>query len=295
MPKRKEQHPGLDHAAKEVVRLVPTLIPRLLDCELGDRHLWFADSSVRSREFRADQVLLVGIAAGDPVFGWHLEFQAGDDRREIWRWIQKNAALNEQLKRPIILVVLYLQLGNASNVCEIEVGGIKNRHEFAAIRLWEFEQRIRSGEFPELAPFLILWNHGRGEEALIEQRDLLLKTSLASEVVDDLLGWTVVLASRFFDNESIRTIFERELKMLKDFPEVKQWIEEGREEGRQEGEMRGDLRTARRICKHALIDRFGRLSAAAEEFLDTRTVDELDALVVRAHRASSLADLGIPT
>jgi hypothetical protein len=138
---------------------------------------------------------------------------------------------------------------------------------------------------------LILWNHERGEQALIEQRDLLLNTVLPQEVLDDLLGWTMVLAGRFFDSESIRIVFERELKMLKDFPEVQQWMQESREEG----ERRGDLRTARRICKHALTDRFGQLSAAAEEHLDLRTVDELDALVVRVHRASSLAELGIPT
>ena len=182
-----------------------------------------------------------------------------------------------------------MQLGSAPGVWEIEAGA-RNRHEFTAIRLWEYEARIRSGEFPELAPFLILWNHERGEEALIEQRDLLLHTSLPREVVDDLLGWTMVLASRFFDSESVRTIFEKELKMLKDFPEVQQWIEEGR----QEGEQRGDLRTARRICKHTITDRFGQLSAEAEEFLDTRTVDELEALTARVHRATTFADLGVP-
>jgi hypothetical protein len=273
------------------MRLVPTLMPRLLNFAVEHGTLRFADSAVRSREFRADQVLLVCEVGEELAFGWHLEFQAGDDRREFWRWIQKNAALNEQLKRPILLVVLYLQRGSAPDVCEIESGGIKNRHEFAAIRLWEYEARIRSGEFPELAPFLILWNHERGEQALNEQRDLLLNTALPQEILDDLIGWTMVVASRFFDSESVRTIFEKELKMLKDFPEVQQWIEEGREEG----ERRGDLRTARRICKHALSDRFGRLSAAAEEYLDLRTVDELDALVVRVHRASSLAELGIPT
>jgi hypothetical protein len=109
---------GLDHAANEVVRLVPTLIPRLLNFAVAGRSLRFADTSVRSREFRADQVLLVGEMGEDLVFGWHLEFQAGDDRREFWRWIQKNAALNEQLKRPILLVVLYLQPSSAPNVRE---------------------------------------------------------------------------------------------------------------------------------------------------------------------------------
>ena len=139
-------------------------------------------------------------------------------------------------------------------------------------------------------PFLILWNHDRGEEALVEQRDLLLNTSLPPEVLDDLLGWTMVLASRFFDSEAVRSIFEKELKMLKDFPEVQEWIKEGE----LRGELRGDLRTARRICKHTLTDRFGQLSTEAEEYLDTRTVDELDTLIARVHRASTLADLGIP-
>ena len=117
MRKRKEQHPGLDHAAKEVVRLVPNLIPRLLGFPVDPQSLRFADPTVRSREFRADQVLLVNDAGDTLLFGWHLEFQAGEDRREVWRWLQKNAALNEQLKRPIALVVIYLQPGGALGAC----------------------------------------------------------------------------------------------------------------------------------------------------------------------------------
>ena len=63
MRRRKEQHHPLDHAAKEIIRLVPDLIPRLFRYPIGERTLRFADSSVRSREHRADQVLLVGAEA----------------------------------------------------------------------------------------------------------------------------------------------------------------------------------------------------------------------------------------
>ncbi len=152
MSRRAPKHHSLDHAAKEIVRLVPDLIARLLRVPVDGRTLRFADTSVRSREHRADHVLLVGVLGEPGTFGWHLEFQAGDDRREFGRWNQKNAALNEQLKAPIALIIIYLQPGSAPDGFEIEAGGIRNRYQFTSIKLWEYEDRIRSGELSELAP-----------------------------------------------------------------------------------------------------------------------------------------------
>src|SRR5262249_45478138 len=163
-----------------------------LDLKAGLPPARFSDTSIRSREHRADMVLLFLEDGEEGAFGWHLEFQAGEDRRELLAWIQKNAALNSQLKRPISLIVVYLQRCAASSCLEITAGGVPNRHEFTAVRLWELEDRIRSGELPELAPFLILWNHDRGEEALSEQRELLLSAPLPHEVVEGLLGWSVL-------------------------------------------------------------------------------------------------------
>lgn len=105
-------------------------------------------------------------------------------------------------------------------------------------------------------------------------------------VIDDLLGWTFVLGNQFFPYETLRNVFEKEIEMLKDFPEVQQWIAEGREQG--------GLRRARLICNRTLTERFGPLSPAAEAYLDLRTADELGDLVVRSLRASDLAALGIP-
>ncbi len=287
MRRRREQHHPLDHAAKEIFRLAPDLVARLLGITAVVQPMRFADTSVRSREHRADKVMLFGDDGETGAFGWHLEYQAGDDPRELLPWVQKNAAMNVQLKRPISLVVVYLQRCAASNSLEISAGGITNRHEFVAIRLWEFEDRIRNGEFPELAPFLILWNHDRGEPALSEQRDLLLNAPLPHAVIEELLGWSVVVGSRFFPNEVLRRIFDKELEMLKDFPEVQRWIEEGREEG--------VLQTARRFCKDTLRARFGLLSPASEEYLEMRTADELHDLAVRALSVPDLRSLDVPT
>jgi hypothetical protein len=137
-------------------------------------------------------------------------------------------------------------------------------------------------------------HHNQSESALTEQRDLLLSSSLPKDVIDDLLVWTVVVASRYFPNELVRSVFDKELEMLKDFPEVQRWMEESRLQGEQAGLERGGLQRARLICKRTLMERFGPLSREAEEYLDTRTADELGDLVVRSLRAPDLAALGIP-
>jgi hypothetical protein len=286
MKRNREQHHPLDHAAKKIFRLAPDLVARLLELAVSPLTLRFADTSVPARELRADQVLLFGDDGEENAFGWYLEFQAGENRRELSAWILKSAALNSQLRRPISLIVVYLQRCAASDYLEVNAGGVLNRHEFVSIRLWEFEERIRSGELTELAPFLILWNHDRGEEALAEQRELLLNAPLPYEIVEELMGWSVVVGSRFFPNEVLRRVFDKELEMLKDFPEVQRWMEESREEG--------VLQTARRFCKGNLRARFGALSPATEEYLDTRTADELHELAVRALDVSDLRSLGVP-
>ncbi len=294
MRRRAEQPHSLDHAAKEIFRLVVDLTPRILGIQVSGRRLHFADTSVRSRELRADHVLLVGEENKPDSFGCHLEFQAGDDRRELVRWNLKNAALNVQLRRPVALVIIYLQPGPASCEFEVLAGGISNQHRFAAIRLWELEDRIRSGDLPELAPFLVLWNHEEGVTVLEEQRDLILSADLSAEVMEELFGWTMVLGNRFFPFEVMSSVFEEEIKMLKDFPPVQQWMEESRLEGRLEGEEQGSLKLARLISKRTLTERFGPLSPAAEEYLDLRTADELSELIVRSVHAPSLSSLGIP-
>jgi hypothetical protein len=285
-----EQYHSLDHAAKEIVRLVPDLIARIVDFPVEGRTLRFADSAVRSQELRADKILLVGDDGAPDAFGWHLEYQAGDDRRELPRWNLKNAALNVQLKRPIALIVIYLQPGAAPCDLEISAGGVSNHHRFASIRLWELEDRIRSGDLPELAPFLILWNHEQGASVLEEQRDLIRSAALPDEVVEELLGWTMVLGNRFFPFDVLKSVFDKEIEMLKDFPPVQQWIEESR----LEGERRGGLKQILQVCKRTLVERFGPLSPATEAYLEIRTADELGDLIVRSVHASDLSSLGIP-
>ena len=294
MRRRSEQHHSLDHAAREIVRLVPDLILRVLEISARGRRLRFADTAVRSRQLQADHVLLVGEDDDPDPFGCHVEFQAGDDRREFPRWNLKNAALNVQLNRPVALVIIYLQPGAAPCELEIVAGGISNYHRFVAIRLWELEERIRTGDLPELAPFLVLWNHEAGVGVLEEQRDLILSADLSIEVVEELFGWTMVLGNRFFPFEVMSSVFEEEIKMLKDFPPVQQWIEESRLEGRLEGEERGGLKQLRQTCERTLVERFGPISPAAKEFLDTRTTGELSDLIVATVHASDLPSLGIP-
>ncbi len=120
---------------------------------------------------------------------------------------------------------------------------------------------------------------------------MILGAPVAPDVIDDLLGWTVVVGSRFFPEEVLRKVFDKELDMLKDWPEVQRWIEEGK----QAGVERGSLATARQICKRTLTDRFGALSRESEAFLDLRTADELAELVVRSNKVNDLAALGVPS
>lgn len=51
--------------------------------------------------------------------------------------------------------------------------GHSNGHRFETVRLWELADRIRKGELPELAPFLILWKHEDALGTLREEREVI--------------------------------------------------------------------------------------------------------------------------
>jgi len=50
---------------------------------------------------------------------------------------------------------------------------VTTRTEFSRILLWEYKDRIWSGEFHELAPLLVLFEEKPTEETILEEKALI--------------------------------------------------------------------------------------------------------------------------
>lgn len=68
------------------------------------------------------------------------------------------------------------------------IEGLETKFSFDTIRLWEYRDRILSGEWPELAPLLILCDAKPTEEVLHQEIELILQSELPHEAQTELLA-----------------------------------------------------------------------------------------------------------
>lgn len=104
----------------------------------------------------------------------------------------------------------------------------------ACLLLWEYADRIRSGELKELAPLLVLFYDRPSKEVVLEEKKLIHKVKDAQER-SDLLALAAMVAFRKFKNGLIKELFYEEYQMMKASNFIEEWIKEGWEKGRREG------------------------------------------------------------
>jgi len=288
----------LDHAVKVVSGWHPNCF---LDLFYGrERKVVLKgveDAQIQIPEHRADKVWRIhdGIREGCLT----LEAIAVPDRRDLRRINLKNAELQVYLKLPVITVLVYLKRGQYATFpdgYEDELGGLTNSHRFVCILLWEHEERIRSGELRELAPFLLLF-YDDPDPGILSVINHLIEGVADPQQALELKSVSAIIAERYFSVDLIKQYFKLEFPMIRETSIFKEIFDHRYNEGRVEGLAEGEVSGNRRLLQKQLEKKFGPLSpelkvrllelnsealdSLAMTLLELATVDELRAWLVK--------------
>jgi len=171
----------------------------------------------------------------------HLEFQLEHQADFPRRMCSYYGALVEQFKLPVVAIALYLKPRRSPIPDEyaVELGGqVVNRFTYPVLKLWDYVDEIRSGQYRGLAPLLTMLVRDPDENLLREERKLILdETDLQKR--GHLLTVAVTIASRYFDKAFLYRFFREEVEQMREMSFIEEWIQEGIEEGIQEGIQEG--------------------------------------------------------
>jgi len=228
----------IDASLKTLIRSVFPAFLRLIGVQAGSEQVRLGDVSVNLPEFRADQLFMIGEEDDASRWALHIEYQLEPDERMCRGWYHKNAALNAQLKRPVVLVAVYLTRGDRSRFpssYRIEAGGLSNEYRFHAVHLWEYAERIRRGDLPELAPLLLLCEDRPDPETVLEEKQLIHGLSAPPEMKSHLLAVAYTVGLRYFSRGVLDALFREEREMIEADSWIRDWVLEGEARGRAEG------------------------------------------------------------
>lgn len=256
------------------------------------------DANINLPELRADHVFILPMEDGQEK-ALYLEYQLVPDAGILPSWFAKCGGLTRQMGIPVAFMALYLQRGDRATFHDhytVIVGGVTTQFAFTALRLWEFADRIRSGEMAELAPLLILCDETPSEETAQEEIALIRSADLPDDVKADLLSLALRIASRRLSRERVLTIFQEEISMIQDTGIIEEWLAEsearGEARGTERGEMQGRLREARAILLRQGTRRFGEADEQTKERLEAITSREtLEELLDRLLEVESWDEL----
>jgi predicted transposase YdaD len=300
----KDQVNAIDISVKALFRECPSAALRLAGLNIPPESIRVEDPNVNLPELRADHVFIMPLpsegydvvsAMGAQEIAVYLEYQLEPDPSLLPSWFVKCGGLTRQMGIPVVLMVIYLQRGGRATFPDryrVSLGSLETQFSFTAVRLWEFADRIRSGEFAELAPLLILCEETPTEQVVREEVDLIRKAELPEAVQIDLLGLALRIASRRLPRATLLDFFRKDLSMIRETGIVEEWIAEGEARGEARGEIRGKSEEARNLLIRIGIRRFGvpdeqtraaidaitsleTLEQMAERILDVETWQEL--------------------
>ncbi len=215
---------------------------------------------------------------------FHLEFQLEHRADLPKRVFIYSAGLTDKYDLPVVTLVLYLERRASAAPTEYAVefaGTVTNRFTYRVLRLWDYEERIRSGQLRELAPLLVMWAEPADAATLAVERALILQEP-DEKKRGDLLATAVTVASRYFDRGFLWQFFAEEVELMRHATFIEDWIEEGMEKGRQEGLQQGLQQGRREALAHILVKRFGPLPRHLPERLERLTLAQLEELIDQA-------------
>jgi hypothetical protein len=310
----------IDRSVKRLFRDQPQALLRLAGVQPAN--VRFEDSTLNIPELRADHVYIVEEVGEPDPYALQVEYQLKPDPKLLVNWGLKWLGLCDLLPMPVLLVVIYLEKGDRATFPTMYQQArrhLRTALSFDAVRLWEHRDRIVSGEWPELAPLLILCEAQPTEETLRQEVELIHNSGLPRDVQTDLLGVAALLASRRFGRAVLKAIFWEELAMLNETDElmemllevglVQKWGRdprvsgqiraEAKAEGEAEGIVKGEAvgvakgktEAARQMTLAFLTRRFGELPEVLKAQIETADADGCQSLFDHAITATSLAEL----
>ncbi|MFQ5631801.1 MAG: DUF4351 domain-containing protein [bacterium] len=279
----------------EIDRVVKVISGRHPDCFLDlfygcDRTInliGVEDTQLQIPEHRADKIWRVQEDEQEGII--LLEAILQPDKRDFRRINLKNAAVQVAMKIPVVTVLVYLQQGEYRTFpgsYEQRLGGLSNRHSFARILLWEHEDRIRSGELKELAPFLPLF-YDDPPIAILEETNELIESLENEQERVELKAVATIIGVRKFAEELVKQILKLEYAMIREKTIFTEWFEQERAEGKTEGKTEG---------KHLLLlkqleKKFGPISPEMKNALQKLGSDESDELGLALFDLQTVEDL----
>ena len=186
-----------------------------------------------------DFIHRVAYAGQDYLF--HLEFQLEHESDFPQRMFSYVGIMTEQFKLPVLAIAIYLRprvapLPNAY-VVQLDHQPI-NRFTYPVIKLWEHKEAIRSGQYRELAPLLVMLVKDPTEQLLQEERALILQEPDLQKRAD-LLALAVAIAEKYYPPGFLWEFFSEEVNQMKESFFVKQWMQESLEKGLEKGKAQG--------------------------------------------------------
>lgn len=233
----------------------------------------------------------------------HIEFQLEHEADFPRRMHSYHGALSEQFKIPVLSVALYLspRLSELPAEYLVRVGGqVVHRFTYPVVRLWDYVDRIRSGEYRELAPLLITLIDRPDEAILREERELILAEPDPRKRGDSL-ALAVMVASRYFDKAFLWRFFQEEVRQMREGTFIEDWLEEMLEQGLQQGLQRGRLEGATQAHRETILQilttRFNpspeQIKALAKKLEAIGELDVLRELVTHALRDCTFTDFNL--
>ncbi|MEW5987733.1 MAG: DUF4351 domain-containing protein [Chloroflexota bacterium] len=252
-----------------------------------------------------DMVMMIALNVSEATQrqGLHVEYYARHVADVPQTLFIYSAELTDRLGLPVATLVIYSERRRPRQRPPAEyvvrVGNqVVNRFTYPAIWLMDYEAQIRSGELAPLAPFLLEIVARPTEETLETARQLAL-TEPEAERRGLLLSLVALLAARYFDKETIRKLFRREVEMIKTNTFIDDWLEEaeqrgierGRQEGRQEGQQEGRQEGQQELMLRFLEFRFGLLPVHLVLQIKELTAAQFDRLFDLVLKAVSLEEV----
>ena len=284
----------IDISVKGLFRELPEAILRLAGLSVNPGAIRVEDPTLSLPELRADHVFIIDDEPSGTFGAIYVEYQLHPDPTLLTDWFVKCGGLTRQLGLPVSLLVLYLKKGDRATFPDsysVSIGGLVTEFRFTAIRLWEHADRILNGEFPELAPLLVLCYNKPTEQTIRREIELIRGAGFPTNVQADLLTLAVRIASRTFGRTVLNRLFKEVIPLAKGSSFIDDWIEEGEVRGEVRGEARGEANEARRLAEQLLSNRFGELPDALVARIRAAEREWCEALLVRAMRLEAFEEL----
>ncbi|MDQ3249162.1 MAG: hypothetical protein M3Q45_08140, partial [Chloroflexota bacterium] len=170
----------------------------------------------------------------------HIEFQWEHFTDFPRRMCSCHGALTQQFKLPVLSFAFYLKYRQAPLPTEYvaRLGQqVINRFSYVVLKLWDYADLIRSGQYRELAPLLVMLVKEPDEQVLQIERELILAEP-DPEKRGDLLALALTLAGRSFDREFLRRFFREEVKQVQQTSLMEELLEEWSQEAIQAARLK---------------------------------------------------------